>query len=335
MKALGQYTLIFLVLFILSDKISSKGGRGGGGRGGGGRFGGGSRTIGSRVPIGGSAVRGPAFGGSGFRNPNSYSSYRSGSGMRWASFGAGMLAYSAMSRIASGGYYNRGYYGGSGSGGYPYGTSAVNPKVGTGDECINNEDFNGTKFGKFRCPLPEFDEDAKYCCGSASDETQYCCKFFDDSGRKIGVIVAVIAVFALIVCTFLLISRILNRKRRAFKRNMNSLGNNAGPSIPMPMHINRNINGPSGPRPIYQHPAPPPANRFPDGSNVPLMRPSYVPPTNSSNSPYPTHPIGMPQPMAMPQPMLNGEVNLPPPSYTEAVRFKDGSAPTAPSAPTQ
>ena len=92
-----------------------------------------------------------------------------------------MLAYSAMSRIASGGYYHRGYYGGAG--GYPYGAGAgsgVHSKVGTGDECINNEDFNGTKFGKFRCPLPEFDEDAKYCCGSASDETQYCCKFFDE-----------------------------------------------------------------------------------------------------------------------------------------------------------
>ena len=85
MKALSQYTLIFIVLLILSDKINTKGGRGGGGRGGG-RFGGGSRFGSSRVaPIGGTAVRGPAFGGSTFRGPSSYSSYRGG-GVRLVKF---------------------------------------------------------------------------------------------------------------------------------------------------------------------------------------------------------------------------------------------------------
>ena len=75
-----------------------------------------------------------------------------------------MLAYSAMSRIASGGYYHRGYYG-YGPNGYGYSNTNPNSKYGRGDECINNEDFNGTKFGKFRCPLPEFDPEARYCCG--------------------------------------------------------------------------------------------------------------------------------------------------------------------------
>ena len=45
--------------------------------------------------------------------------------------------------------------------------------------CINNEDFNGTIFGIFECPLYGFDESAKYCCGSLENETQYCCSFYD------------------------------------------------------------------------------------------------------------------------------------------------------------
>ena len=46
-----------------------------------------------------------------------------------------------------------------------------------GEECLNNEDFNGTVFGKFRCPLPDFDPNARYCCGT--NQTQFCCKYLD------------------------------------------------------------------------------------------------------------------------------------------------------------
>ena len=49
-----------------------------------------------------------------------------------------------------------------------------------GSICVNNEDFNGTVFGKFQCPLPEIDSSATYCCGSAEEETQYCCTFMDE-----------------------------------------------------------------------------------------------------------------------------------------------------------
>ena len=56
-----------------------------------------------------------------------------------------------------------------------------------GEECTNNEDFNGTVFGKFRCPLPipepDFDPSAKYCCGT--NQTQYCCRYFDEYALEI------------------------------------------------------------------------------------------------------------------------------------------------------
>lgn len=76
--------------------VAARGGRGGGGfRGGGSRFG--SRS--------GSRMSGTRYGGG----------MRSSSGMRWGSFGAGMVAYGAMSslaRIGHGGHYgyNRMYY---------------------------------------------------------------------------------------------------------------------------------------------------------------------------------------------------------------------------------
>lgn len=49
-----------------------------------------------------------------------------------------------------------------------------------GKTCVNNENFNGTIFGTFRCPLPGFDPRDTYCCGSYSNKTQYCCKFLDE-----------------------------------------------------------------------------------------------------------------------------------------------------------
>jgi hypothetical protein len=89
-----------------------------------------------------------------------------------------MVAYGIMSSIASRGYHNRpvgGYYH------YRNGESpAYSKNSGGGSKCINNEDFNGTVFGEFTCPLPEFDESAKYCCGSYDNQTQYCCNFFDE-----------------------------------------------------------------------------------------------------------------------------------------------------------
>ena len=42
-----------------------------------------------------------------------------------------------------------------------------------GETCTNNEDLNGTRFGRFRCPLSGFPREAKQCCGEY--EQQYCC----------------------------------------------------------------------------------------------------------------------------------------------------------------
>ena len=46
-----------------------------------------------------------------------------------------------------------------------------------GESCTNNKDFNGTIFGSFKCPLPGFNLNDKYCCGG--NETQYCCEIFE------------------------------------------------------------------------------------------------------------------------------------------------------------
>jgi hypothetical protein len=40
--------------------------------------------------------------------------------------------------------------------------------------------FNGTIFGKFKCPLPGFNKTASWCCGSKDEQNQYCCKWFDE-----------------------------------------------------------------------------------------------------------------------------------------------------------
>ena len=79
-----------------------------------------------------------------------------------------------------------------------------------GKTCTNNEDFNGTKFGTFRCPLPGMDQRQTYCCGSYN--YQYCCRYWDDSGRQAGTVIAIIAVIVLILCISVFISRVIQRR---------------------------------------------------------------------------------------------------------------------------
>ena len=40
--------------------------------------------------------------------------------------------------------------------------------------CSNYKDFNGTIFGKFKCPLTGFRSNEKECCGN--NGTQFCCQ---------------------------------------------------------------------------------------------------------------------------------------------------------------
>ncbi len=82
-----------------------------------------------------------------------------------------------MSSLASRGGYRNSYHNGNRQ--YVSNNGELNTK-GSGNTCINNEDFNGTTFGEFTCPMPEFDPSAKYCCGSHENQTQFCCQFFDE-----------------------------------------------------------------------------------------------------------------------------------------------------------
>lgn len=118
-------------------------------------------------------------------NPYYYNNHRSG--IRWGSFGAGMAAYGIMSSLTNRGNFHQGYYARP-----QYRHNGISKNLtfssinifyclnilGDGSLCVNNEDFNGTKFGSFYCPLPGFNPSAKYCCGS--HETQYCCEYFDE-----------------------------------------------------------------------------------------------------------------------------------------------------------
>lgn len=312
---------VFIVVLIIATlSIDVNSGRGGGFRGGGG-FRSGSRSSGSGSRSYGNNNRGTSYGGGGMRG---------GSGMRWSSFGTGMIAYAAMSSLMRSGH--GGYHGGYHNG---YNSMYPNHRP-TGQFCSNNEDFNGTKFGKFQCPLPGFDRRQKYCCGE--NELQYCCRYWDDSGRKGGTIVGILAVIIAILGISYCISRII--KQRNYFKNDNDHGYNdsPGPNMgPRPMGPNMGPRpmGPNmGPRPM----GPRPAGPYPMGQNMgprpmgPNMGPRPTgPPPNigfkddvskpliNQNAPYPTqntpYPTQMPQPPSMPQPNTDT-----PPSYTDTVR---------------
>ena len=96
------------------------------------------------------------------------------------SFGAGALggvaAYSIMSSMSRSyvpGHYASGY--GSKLHLYSSIDQCTVPVVMNlaGAICTNNEDYNGTRFGQFRCPLEGFPYNAKYCCGEYGKH--YCC----------------------------------------------------------------------------------------------------------------------------------------------------------------
>ena len=184
---------VYFIVILNVENAAAKGGRGGGARIGGGSRSGGFRSSISRTGSnignsgGGSGIfrssqnGNSRFSGSSFNRYSAPSSYGR-SGIRWSSFGAGMVAYGIMSSLATRGYYRGGGY-------YHRNGENYSPirKGSSGNVCINNEDFNGTVFGEFACPLPEFDPSAKYCCGSYENQTQYCCNFFDEYKNKAAI----------------------------------------------------------------------------------------------------------------------------------------------------
>ncbi|CAF4297877.1 unnamed protein product, partial [Rotaria magnacalcarata] len=178
------YTLAIISFLFASctDGKGFSGGRGGGLKGGG-SFGG-SKGAGT---FGGSSSynRGTSYGGSNsMKKPSSFKSNA-------MSFGAGALggiaAYSVMRSMSSSyrsrpDYYESGY--------------------GTGETCLNNEDLNGTRFGRFRCPLNGFPQEAKQCCGEY--ERQYCCireksSFLSGSSSFIWIIIIIVIILIIVI----------------------------------------------------------------------------------------------------------------------------------------
>ncbi|CAF1403076.1 unnamed protein product, partial [Didymodactylos carnosus] len=223
-----------------------------GGRGGGG---GGFKS---------SVNRGGTFSGSnsGYGKPN----YMSGggsksSGMKAAAMGAAggavgaIAAYSIMNSLSHSGRYHSGAY----SQGY-----------GTGNTCTNNEDYNGTRFGMFQCPLEGFTPEDKYCCGPP--DKQFCCPGSNRVPRAANL--GWLLIIVLLICLFL----IWSRKRRLRRQKM--------VMIPMETTTNEPLNRPQQ---VYQPPYQSP------------YQPPYQSPYQPSQMPYPTQPTGpMPPPTGLP-----------------------------------
>ncbi|CAF0900198.1 unnamed protein product [Brachionus calyciflorus] len=251
-----------LCLSILCLVVESKIGRGGGG----GSF----RSLGSRV----NRIKpppprpGPSYGG--------YNSYNRGGGIRWGSFGAGMAAYGIMSSLSRAGHYHPGYY----SRPEYYRESRHR-----GSLCVNNEDFNGTKFGSFYCPLPGFNPSATYCCGES--DAQYCCEYFDDESRKNGIIIAGICAIGIFICIIACIIRVylIFKKKNNFPKSPSVY--TAHPNI---HHVNRN---------------------YAQMPRAPIIRQTQYQNNYQPNTPYPTTPL-------MPQPTDTKYMENMPPSYTDA-----------------
>ena len=63
---------------------------------------------------------------------------------------------------------------------FSYDGAVSNNTYDSGWLCENKHNFNGYSFGKFYCPLPGFDQEARYCCGDSSQSRQFCCKYWEE-----------------------------------------------------------------------------------------------------------------------------------------------------------
>ncbi|CAF4660437.1 unnamed protein product [Rotaria sp. Silwood1] len=271
------FYILFIISFLFSSCTDGKGF--GGGRGGGGR-GGGSRGGGS---WGGSKGSGTFGGPSSYNRVNSYGSYnsmskgRSGSSFKSnaMSFGAGALggiaAYSLMRSMSSSYHSRPGYY---------------EPGYGTGETCTNNEDLNGTRFGRFRCPLNGFPIEAKYCCGEY--EKQYCCIRDDNSGafRGASSFGWILLIIIMIAIAIVLISRHRRQKQKAVVM------------VPMEPTIDEQQGTP------FYHPPPPPMGYPPPPTGNPYAPQNYDGNFNSFPQQYQTpYPPQQQMPYLPPQQM--------------------------------
>ncbi|KAI3387699.1 hypothetical protein SNEBB_009773 [Seison nebaliae] len=197
---------IFCSSILLVTLTSGARWSGGGFRSSGSRFSSGSRYGGSssRRWSGGtssgtsrwSSSSSRGIGGSSYRasysNPSSRSfrmqSYSSRSGSK-SFFRAGNLVKGAVAYLAFRSLANMAF----GHNHYDYRSrySSVN-----GHYCTNNVNFNGTKFGRFRCPLNSFKASDIYCCGPGGE--QYCCSFTDSTTRIVLLILGIVCAIGII-----------------------------------------------------------------------------------------------------------------------------------------
>ncbi|CAF1548758.1 unnamed protein product [Adineta ricciae] len=241
-------------------------------------------------------VRGGSKGGSfgsssSFNRGNSYGSYNkmnkpsSGSGFRKnaMSFGAGALggvaAYSIMSSMS------RSYVPGHYASGY-----------GTGAVCTNNEDYNGTKFGQFRCPLEGFPYDAKYCCGEYGKH--YCCAPEGRSNRGGFNLFWLCIIIAIVIIAVVVFAK---RRRQSSKDII---------MVPVEPPMDEQQHG--------FFPPPPPM------SYPPNVNPYAVPPQNFNGTYTPYPPQQMPYPPNQ-QPYNPYQVKeAAPPAYNDAMQYNQG-----------
>ncbi|CAF0962348.1 unnamed protein product [Adineta ricciae] len=263
------FCVLFIVSFLFTTCTDGKGFARGGFRGGskGGSLGGSS-----------SFSRGNSYGSYNKMNkPSSGSSFRKNA----MSFGAGALggvaAYSLMSSMS------RSYVPGRYASGY-----------GTGAICTNNEDYNGTRFGQFRCPLEGFPYDAKYCCGEYGKH--YCCAPEGRSNRG-----GFNLLWLCIIIAIVIIAIVVFAKRRRQKDII---------MVPVEPPMDEQQRG--------FFPPPPPM------SYPPNVNPYAVPPQNFNGTYTPYPPQQMPYPPNQ-QPYNPYQVKeAAPPAYNDAMQYNQG-----------
>jgi len=224
--------------------------------------------------------------------------------MRWSSFGTGMVAYAAMSSLIRSSH-GHGYYGGTYNGYGQYSNYTPN-----GEFCVNNEDFDGTKFGRFQCPLPGFNRRDTYCCGVG--EYQFCCGYWDDSGRKGWTLFGIFAALAAFIGTgYFIMTKV---REREMKEDFDD-------PIEMPPYNQNYGPGQMGPRPMGPGYGPRP------------MGPGYGPrPMGPGYGPRPMGPGYGPRPMGPgygPRPMVPGPVAPRPQGPPPDIGFKQPLLPNS------
>ncbi|KAK3082646.1 hypothetical protein FSP39_001321, partial [Pinctada imbricata] len=85
------------------------------------------------------------------------------------------------------------------------------PKICYNDKYVTNSYGNVSYYGRFICPQYHQGNDHNYCCGD--EGLQYCCTFWDDTGRVVGVSFGIVGGIAAIGAAIGVIICIVKKKR--------------------------------------------------------------------------------------------------------------------------